>query len=73
MEKVKKPNLPLCLRDVFHHSQNTNEGFLDQIFSFYILRQKNFKPNMDIPPPKKKPPFNFLNENVDFINWVTNS
>ncbi len=28
---------------------------------------------MDLPKKQNKNPFNFLNENVNLINWVTNS
>ncbi len=54
MEKVKRPNRSLCLQNVFHHSQRRRKDFLANKFSFYILGQKNFKPNMDF-PTKKKP------------------
>jgi hypothetical protein len=73
MEKVKRPNLPLWLWNVFHHSQRQGKDFLANKFSFYILGQTNFKPNMDLPKKQNKNPFNFLNENVNLINWVTNS
>jgi hypothetical protein len=67
----------LFVYEIFSSFTKMREGFLGQQIFILYFGTKKLQAKYGSPPPKEKRkkenPFYFLNENVNLINWVTNS